>query len=186
MKHETESKMSIQKFKIEKSDHNLFECLICQKNFDPYALADHYLSAHNNIKLLSVQPIRESKIFKCDSCAKSFTQSNNLTRHIKTIHEGHKDYKCDSCGKSFAQPGVLRRHTITVHEGRKYFECDSCVKAFTEAGSLTRHIKTVHEHRKDFKCETCGKSFTDATKLRKHNKNVHKDYTMIILRFFQL
>ena len=114
MKHETESKMSIQKFKIEKSDHNLFECLICQKNFDPYALADHYLSAHNNIKLRSVQPIRESKIFKCDSCAKSFTQSNNLTRHIKTIHKGHKDYKCDSCGKSFAQPGVLRRHTITV------------------------------------------------------------------------
>ena len=128
------------------------------KEFDQYALADHYLSAHNNIKLLSVQPIRESKIFKCDSCAKSFTQSNNLTRHIKTIHEGHKDYKCDSCGKSFAQPGV---------------ECDSCVKAFTEAGSLTRHIKTVHEHRKDFKCETCGKSFTDATKLWKHNKNVH-------------
>ena len=64
MKHETESKMSIQKFKIEKSDHNLFECLICQKNFDQYALADHYLSAHNNIKLRSVQPIRESKIFK--------------------------------------------------------------------------------------------------------------------------
>ena len=112
MKHETESKMSIQKCKIEKSDHNLFECLICQKNFDQYALADHYLSAHNISNCYQFSQYGKARF----SNVIPVTQSNNLTRHIKTIHEGHKDYKCDSCGKSFAQPGVLRRHTITVHD----------------------------------------------------------------------
>ena len=130
---------------------------------------NHYLSAHNISNCYQFSQYGKARF----SNVIPVTQSNNLTRHIKTIHEGHKDYKCDSCGKSFVQPGVLRRHTITVYEGHKDFECDSCVKAFTEAGSLTRHIKTVHEHRKDFLGETCGKSFTDATKLRKHNKNVH-------------
>ena len=33
---------------------------------------------------------------------KSFTQACNLRKHIKTIHEGHKDYKCEFCEKSFS------------------------------------------------------------------------------------
>ena len=47
------------------------------------------------------------KDHKCESCSKSFSQSDNLKRHIQTIHEGHKDYKCKSCGKSFSQANDL-------------------------------------------------------------------------------
>ena len=39
------------------------------------------------------------KNFKCESCGKSFTQADFLSRHIEIIHSGHKDFKCDSCGK---------------------------------------------------------------------------------------
>ena len=40
--------------------------------------------------------------FKYDSCVKLFTHVGNVRRHIKTVHEGHKDSKCDSYGKSFS------------------------------------------------------------------------------------
>ena len=38
----------------------------------------------------------------------------DLKRHIKRIHEGHKDYKCDSCGKSFSVADDLKTH-MNIH-----------------------------------------------------------------------
>ena len=38
---------------------------------------------------------------KCDSCVKLFTHVGNVRRHIKTVHEGHKDFKYKSCEKLF-------------------------------------------------------------------------------------
>ena len=35
----------------------------------------------------------DHKVFKCNSCDKSFSHLDALRSHIKTIHEGHKDSK---------------------------------------------------------------------------------------------
>ena len=56
------------------------------------------------------------KVYKCESCSKSFSQTRNLKRHINTVHEGHKDYKCESCGKSFSEAGSLKKHIHTIHK----------------------------------------------------------------------
>ena len=45
------------------------------------------------IKLKTVN--KEPKVHKCDPCGKLFTAACSLIKHIKTIHEGHKDFKCD-------------------------------------------------------------------------------------------
>ena len=66
--------------------------------------------------------------FKCEYCAKSFTQADSLKRNIGNIHEVHKDLKCDSCGLLFTYAGNMRRHIKIVHEGDKDFKCESCEK----------------------------------------------------------
>ena len=37
--------------------------------------------------------------YKCNSCEKSYTSSQNLKIHIETIHEAKRHYKCDTCAK---------------------------------------------------------------------------------------
>ena len=44
-----------------------------------------------------------------------------MRRHIKTVHEGHKDFKCKSCIKPFTLAGCLRGHTKNIHKGHKHF-----------------------------------------------------------------
>ena len=46
--------------------------------------------------------------FKCDSCDKSYKSSQNLSKHIDSIHkeikrncQGLKNFTCESCDKRF-------------------------------------------------------------------------------------
>ena len=53
--------------------------------------------------------------YKCNYCAKSYTESGNLKRHIKTVHLGQSNYKCDSLGKSFTTSEYLKTYIKTIH-----------------------------------------------------------------------
>ena len=53
--------------------------------------------------------------FSCNACERSFTTSQNLKAHKKSIHENIY-YNCDFCGKSFTQTKSLRRHKLSVHQ----------------------------------------------------------------------
>ena len=47
--------------------------------------------------------------YLCNICKKHFGNTQNLKRHIKSVHEGIK-YPCDLCGKTFTQKVWLDRH----------------------------------------------------------------------------
>ena len=118
--------------------------------------------------------------YKCDSCGKSFSNTEILKRHIHTIHESHKDYKCESCHKSFSRAYNLKIHFHTVHEGQKDYKCQSkcqsCGKLYSSASKLKRHIHIVHEGHKDYKCESCGKFFSQAGDLKRHIYTIHEGH----------
>ena len=61
----------------------------------------------------------------CSICGKSFTDSSNLTRHVKSIHEGIS-HECPICKKTFKRKYVLTKHIKThkkenrpTHESRQ-------------------------------------------------------------------
>ena len=54
-----------------------------------------------------------------------FSDASNFKKHIRTIHEDHKDYECESCAKSFSQAGNLKKHIHGLHEGQKDYKCEA-------------------------------------------------------------
>ena len=85
--------------------------------------------------------MKEKAITNVLPVKKSYTASESLKNHIKTIHEGHRNHKCDTCGKYFTELGSLMMHIKTIHEGQRNFKCDHCGKFTTTAGNLKKHIQ---------------------------------------------
>jgi len=61
------------------------------------------------------------KEFKCDVCAREFTLSANLKRHM-LIHASVRPFQCHICFKTFVQKQTLKTHMI-VHLPVKPFKC---------------------------------------------------------------
>jgi uncharacterized Zn-finger protein len=107
------------------------------------------------------------KPFSCSQCAKSFSLSGELRKHLR-VHTGEKPYSCSYCNKSFALSGAMKAH-LRVHTGEKPFNCTLCDKSFAQSSDLRRHL-TVHSGEKAHSCNQCTKSFVFACSLQKHLK----------------
>ena len=92
-------------------------CKVCGKDFfDSSDLNQHVAAVHLMIK------------HRCDKCEKSFTRSENLSKHVKFAHSQKisnvievppqiiKDHVCEECNVPFSDPSTLKSHIGEVHE----------------------------------------------------------------------
>ncbi|XP_076123669.1 zinc finger protein 423 isoform X2 [Alosa pseudoharengus] len=70
-------------------------------------------------------------------------------------------YMCDYCEETFSQTDELERHVLTRHpqlSDRAELQCIHCPEIFSDEGTLLAHIDRAHAHRKH-KCPVCAEQF---------------------------
>ena len=108
-------------------------------------------------------------------CQSTFTQKNNLSRHIKSVHF-KETYQCKICDYQATEKNSLSRHVKNVHQKSENINCTECDKS-TQRKSLTHHMKVFHsgEHVKEkFPCKICDYQFSHKRSLSTHVQNVHQ------------
>jgi len=138
-------------------------CNVCGKGFKTKSIHDQHGVVHSKVK---------AYMCPVEGCNKAFSQSYNLTKHKKTVHEGVY-YECEECGRRFGVKHNMSRHFQTVHLQEKRFKCPTCGIKFARKQDLKRHVMTVHDLIKSFECEHCGKSFGQACSRKEHIEAVH-------------
>ncbi|XP_039254926.2 uncharacterized protein LOC120331831 [Styela clava] len=135
----------------------------------------------------------KSKVYRCGSCAKSFSYSKSLKRHMKFKHVN--TYSCDMCKKAFHSKSNLEQHMMLHYTEvpQNNFTCDICSKLFDSLQSLASHIRShkldnhsspsshqnndsndgerTHSDTKTkhkYNCETCKKNFLTSQGLQSH------------------
>merc|ERR1712183_594565 len=69
---------------------------------------------HNYVSRVTNQDANRS--YFCDKCNYKANRNDNLTQHIKAMHEGEK-YPCDKCNYKATFKTHLRMHIKSIHEG---------------------------------------------------------------------
>ena len=87
----------------------------------------------------------------------SFSWNDQLTQHIRLVHEKRKPYKCSDCSEAFTLRHHLTKHEKVFHTS---YECKTCDMAGGGYSICTLCITTCHADH-DVKYKRHGPHFCD-------------------------
>mmetsp|Transcript_16336 Transcript_16336/g.28234 ORF Transcript_16336/g.28234 Transcript_16336/m.28234 type:complete len:307 (-) Transcript_16336:1295-2215(-) len=123
-----------------------YKCTLCTREFKKASqLVLHTEVAHSKKAKIDT---KASDNLMCHICHKDFGQKSDLTRHVRTVHEGLKQFKCNICSKRFSGSASLKNHVRAIHENVRFF-CDKCGREFSRQDSLQRHLLNIHNQTDD-------------------------------------
>ncbi|KAM7099354.1 zinc finger and BTB domain-containing protein 40 isoform 2-T9 [Molossus nigricans] len=157
-----------------------FSCGICNKAYQQLSgLWYHNRTHHPDV--FAAQNHRSSKFssLQCSSCDKTFANTVEHKKHIKTEHADTKFHECDQCKELFPTPALLQVHIKCQHSGSQPFRCLYCAATFRFPGALQHHVTTEHfkQSESTFPCELCGELFTAQAQLERHLESEHPKVT---------
>ena len=138
----------------------------------------------------------EKTAFKCDTCGRTFRDSNELNNYLSTHQfdlfqcmKCHKvcrsqfsfekhmqvhcrtENRCKVCDKRFDLKTSLMNHMQMHREDRVI--CDTCGKSFQYRQNRIEHIHYAHLDSKTIPCPVCSKMFQTPTNMRSHHARQH-------------
>ena len=112
-------------------------CEICNHKFK----LERHLKRHKSLHSVSED-------INCNLCAKTFSQNEYLTSHMRYVHGlSEKPFKCEHCEKSFFYKSTLAKHTDRMHDKPKSYKCNYCQKEVRSVQTLKNHIYSFHHKR---------------------------------------
>ncbi|XP_029910054.1 zinc finger protein 423 isoform X3 [Myripristis murdjan] len=123
-----------------------FKCSVCKRGFSSTSSLQSHMQAHRkNREHLALRSER-------DGGKKGGGVEGDLEQDL---------YMCDYCEETFSQTDELEKHVLTRHpqlSDRADLQCIHCPEIFLDESSLLTHIETQHANRKH-KCPVCSEQF---------------------------
>lgn len=106
-----------------------YECDVCKKRYATKAGMETHKRLHSGLLP-----------FECD-CGKRFNSKSNLTIHTR-VHTGEKPYSCTHCAKAFSGSNDLAKHMKAKHLGDFMYKCSNvtCDEKFRTQTAMRRHL----------------------------------------------
>ena len=144
-------------------DHPICKC--CGEAFENQShLKQHFVSQHKEFSVDNQVGIKKSP---CPVCNKML-DSYGLKYH-KKLHEGVKPFKCDQCDYRAVIRQDVTKHIRFVHNKERQFQCEFCCRRFKTKTDAKVH-KDFHLGIKRFECKLCKRKFLDKSRCKEHGK----------------
>ena len=135
-------------------------------------LCDHQATRNSSLKIHKDTVHFGVKRYKCNVCAKEFTWSNDMKRHIKVNHARViETFNCDQCDYTCKRQDILKSHKDSKHLQIKY-TCEHCGQNLMNKRNLKIHVESIHQGIK-YDCELCEYSGTQKSSLWTHKRQQH-------------
>ncbi|XP_067246396.1 zinc finger protein 423 isoform X5 [Chanodichthys erythropterus] len=122
-----------------------FKCSICKRGFSSTSSLQSHMQAHRKNK---------EHLAKKDQGKRDGSSSD--------VADQDQDlYMCDYCEETFSQTDELEKHVLTQHpqlSDRAELQCIHCPEIFSDEGTLLTHIDRTHANKKH-KCPMCAEQF---------------------------
>jgi hypothetical protein len=79
-------------------------------------------------------------LFGCTACDRKFTRRYIANLHARSAN-GERPYSCLTCGKSFSRSDDLSRHNRVHGSPPAHFKCRFCERTFNRSDNLNRHLE---------------------------------------------
>ena len=106
------------------------KCDFEEENRDFDEKYDFEQDNHNFDVKQEEKTLDNTNTYDCDFCDKTFSRPENVTRHIRTVHEGKKPFKCEDCGRNFTEKRNLEHHNESYHAPRNLKVVTMCFEFF--------------------------------------------------------
>ena len=147
----------------------------------PSKIKQHYKIVHLGIKRLAYRfrckvknctsygkntcdQLDQHKLLFCKQCNHTVTASEELKRHVQSVHEGIV-YPCDQCSYVSKRRADLKVHFMSKHNTGLY-KCteEFCSHETYSKFRLERHFESEHEGLVKYKCEFMNCNFVSDKK----------------------
>lgn len=161
-----------------------FKCQFCQEIFSISCLFIAHMENHTGkslyrcefcgilfVDFFSMIAHRKDHLtFPCKLCSQKFVSSNELAKHMTSVHSQKKKVsqmsKLSKKAFSLKVDLILQQNTNVL---KPIHTCEICYKSFPLLSHLLAH-KKCHTKEKPYKCDVCGKNFKHSTVLKIHQQ----------------